>query len=144
MEPELANLVKDGWLFHVTPADNVRSIATTRTIVCPEDAPGRGAQLGIGSSGSRRDVVQLVDLGDLHERDRAARCADMARQGGNAIYHLLAISPELRSLDTFRTHWHVRQYCTSKNLRYYPHIEVWIESRQVPAKEIRDLGVLPG
>jgi hypothetical protein len=142
LEAKLTDLVTDGWLFHITPAANVSKITDTRTLVCPDDARSVGARFGIGSVGSRRDVVQLVDLCELSDGSRAEACARMVPLDADVAYHLLAISPDVRKLPTFRSHWHAKRYAKQHAiaLRIWPHIEAWIEARSVQAETIRDLG----
>lgn len=144
LEAEITKLVHVGWLFHVTPVPNVAKIMDTCTLVCPADAASVGARPGLGSEGSRIEVVQLLDLRELEEGYRAEGCSGILPRGSDETYHLLAISPDVRELATFLSHWHVKKYLRENalGLRILPHIEVWVELRRVQAKEVRSLGII--
>lgn len=61
-----------------------------------------------------RKLVQLFDLRELEEGYRAEGCARVVPRGADAAYFLLAISPDVRGLNTSRSNWHVKEYRREK------------------------------
>ena len=123
-------------IVHVTHSNNLSSILKSG-IFSPLVAKRIGATFGIGSEGSRCDVVQLFDFSGeekiseqvsnfVNERARFAsqKCIGIDKDK----FIVLLIDTSIVKEPVFRNHFYVKQYCKDHgSLRYWPWFEVWFE-----------------
>lgn len=120
-------------LIHVSTNSNLRSIRE-RGILSPASAEQISCNNGIGSKGSNRSVVQLLDFSGASPAEVKIFLKCFRGDFGNAGISLrditvLRISPKLRAFPTFLSHEKVKQRAREAvpHFRYVPHFEVWNE-----------------